>query len=344
MSSTRRQILQGFLAAAFLPGCKRKAPAPTLEVSSGQLDEPAVLHAWFDLPADPRSRELSGISWDAQARTLWAVQDEMPSIVSLLPDDDLTSWRFGAKVTINTSFPLDLEGVVVTPDSFIVASEIGPKILEIARNGEVIRPIVLPGHFATARANKSIESLTMSPDGKHLFTTSEWTLACDGAAPTLASGSHVRILRMDRDGKNAEEHAYMTDAIPNKDGDYGVADLAALDESQLLVLERGWAPHVGNTARVYRVSLADPTTSCMDAASLDSRPTLKKELVVDLGLLPAKGLPPTRAKQPTPLMDNYEGMALGPLLPNGRRSLILVTDDNNRPDQVARILVLGLAL
>ena len=43
-------------------------------------------------------------------------------------------------------------------------------------------------------------------------------------------------------------------------------------------------------------------------------------------------------------MDNYEGMALGPVLPDGRRSLILVTDDNNRPDQVARILVLGISL
>lgn len=343
MRTTRRQILQG-LAAAVLPGCKRKHPASGLEVSSGQLDEPAVVHAWFDLPDDPRSRELSGISWDPQSRRLWAVQDEMPSVVSLLPDDELKSWRFGSKVILNTSFPLDLEGIVVTPDSFIVASEIGPRILEFARNGEVIRPILLPAHFATARANKSLESLTMSADGKHLFTTSEWTLACDGAAPTLVSGSHVRILRVDRDGKNAEEHAYMTDAIPNEKGDYGVADLASLADDQLLVLERGWAPHIGNTARIYRVSLADPTTSCMDATSLESQPTLKKELVVDLGLLPAKGLPPTRAKQPTPLMDNYEGMALGPLLPGGRRSLVLVTDDNNRPDQVARILVLGLAL
>ena len=344
MRTSRRQILQGLLAVAVLPGCKRKPPAPSLQVSSGQLDEPAVVHAWFDLPDDPRSRELSGISWEAQTRTLWAVEDEMPSIVSLLPDDELKTWHFGAKVTLDTSFPLDLEGVVVTPDSFIVASEIGPKIIEFARNGEVIRPIMLPAHFATARANKSLESLTMSADGKHLYTTSEWTLGCDGAAPTLVSGSHVRILRMDRDGKNAEEHAYMTDATPNQGGDYGVADLASLDENQLLVLERGWAPHIGNTARVYRVSLADPGTSCMDAASLDSRPTLKKELVVDLALLPAKGLPATRAKQPTPLMDNYEGMALGPLLPGGRRSLVLITDDNNRPDQVARILVLGLAL
>lgn len=343
MTTSRRQLLQGVLAAAVLPGCKRR-PVPDVQVSSAQLDEPVVVHAWFDLPDDPRSRELSGISWDAAERTLWAVQDEMPSIVPLVPDDALGTWRFGPKVTLNTSFPLDLEGIVVTPDSFIVASEIGPKVLEFDRKGEVVRPIVLPAHFTTARSNKSLESLTMSPDGKHLFTTSEWTLSCDGAAPTLSAGSHVRILRIDRDGKNAQEHAYMTDAIPNQGGDYGVADLAALDEKQLLVLERGWAPHVGNVVRVYRVSLADPATSCMDASSLDRWPTLKKELVVDVAMLPAKGLPPARAKQPTPLMDNYEGMTLGPLLADGRRSLILVTDDNNRPDQVARILVLGISL
>jgi hypothetical protein len=233
---------------------------------------------------------------------------------------------------------------VAVADGFLVASEIGPKVLDVDRRGNVRREVPLPPHFTTARANRSLESLTQSPSGAYLFTTSEWTLACDGAAPTKTNGSHVRILRMALDGSHAEEHAYQTDAVPSVGGDYGVADLAALNDDELLVLERGWAAGYGNTVRVYHVSLAETGAVCTTAPSLTDRPTLKKELLVDVAQLEAKGLPPTRAVQPTALLDNYEGMALGPKLPSGRRSLILVTDDNNRPDQVARLLVLGIAL
>ena len=42
-------------------------------------------------------------------------------------------------------------------------------------------------------------------------------------------------------------------------------------------------------------------------------------------------------------MDNFEGLTLGPRLKSGRRALILVSDDNGRPEQTARILVLGLS-
>lgn len=343
--TTRRQLLQALAATAILPACRRKAPSPSApEVTSALAQEPCIIHAWFDLPSDARSRELSGIAWEAATGTLWAVQDERPSVVPLIPDDDLRSWTLGTPVMLNTQLPLDLEGIVVTPKSFIVASEIGPKVIEFDRKGEVIGPIPLPSHFTTARSNRSLESLTVSPDGTQLFTTSEWTLGCDGETPTTTHGSHVRILRISRDGKKVDEHAYASEPTPHHGGDYGIADLAALDGDQLLVLERGWTAKVGNTARIYRTSLAQPEASCLDASHLDDGPTLKKELVVDLGALPARGLPTPKQAQPTPLLDNYEGMALGPKLKDGRQSIILVTDDNNRPDQIARLLVLGVTL
>lgn len=304
---------------------------------------PVEIHSWFDLPEDPRSRELSGIAWDDATRTLWAVQDESGNVVPIVPDQALATWGFGPVLPLRTSFPLDLEGIAVIPDGFIVTSEKGPRILEVDRAGKLRRDIPLPAHYAKARDNKSLESLSLSPDGRYLFTTTEEALTCDGERATPAAGTRVRVLRMTRDGSEASEHAYMTDALPHDAGDYGVADLAALSSDDVLVLERGWSPGAGNTTRIYRVSVSDPRTSCIATAELAAdTPVMAKSLVADLAKLSAKGLPPTRQKQAAPILDNFEGMAVGPLLADGRRTLVLVSDDNGRTDQFARIVVLAV--
>jgi hypothetical protein len=91
------------------------------------------------------------------------------------------------------------------------------------------------------------------------------------------------------------------------------------------------------------VDLGDPKASCLDSPSLAAdTPTLAKKLVVDLAKLPAVGLPAAKQQQDSPLLDNFEGMTLGPRLPDGRRTILVMSDDNGRSDQFARILVLAL--
>jgi len=329
--------------APALPPPPGPAPSAPAANATGRLGSKVEIWSWFDLPDDPRSRELSGIAWDASTRTLWSVQDETANIVPLVADAQLRTWTFGPVIVLKMSFPLDLEGIVVLPDGFIVTSEKGPRVLEVDRSGKMRRDIPLPAHFSLARDNKSLESLSMSPDGLYLFTTSEWALTCDGDKPSTTNGTRVRILRTNRTGGAPEEHAYVTDPLPHDGGDYGVADLAAISADEILVLERGWAQGVGNTARVYRVSLGDSTTSCLSKPELTSDvPVLKKQLLVDLATLHAKGLPAAKQTQESALLDNYEGLALGPTLPDGRRTVILVSDDNGRSDQVARIVVLAV--
>ncbi len=43
-------------------------------------------------------------------------------------------------------------------------------------------------------------------------------------------------------------------------------------------------------------------------------------------------------------LDNVEGMTLGPVLPNGQQSLVLVSDNNFSATQFTQILAFGLAL
>lgn len=340
LASLPAGLLQLSTACGPSTGAPPVAAAPPPRIVLGSAVE---LWSWFDLPDDPRSRELSGIAWDESTKTLWGVQDETANIVPLVPDAKLRTWGFGPVLVLKMSFPLDLEGIVILPDGFIVASEKGPRLLEVDRAGKLRRDIPLPAHFAKARDNKSLESLSMSPDGRHLFTTSEAALSCDGAKATTKEGTRIRILRTNRDGGEPDEHAYVTDPLPHDGGDYGVADLAAISSDEVLVLERGWARGAGNTARIYRVSLADAATSCLTKPELsEGAPVLEKKLVVDLAKLPAKGLPAAKQTQESALLDNYEGLAVGPMLPDGRRSLILVSDDNARSDQFARIVVLAV--
>lgn len=301
------------------------------------------IHAWFDLPDDSRSRELSGIAWDEGTRTLWGVQDESAKIVQLVPDRDLKNWSFGPMIELKMAFPVDLEGIVILQDGFIVASEKGPRLLEIDRKGKLRRDIALPAHFANARDNKSLESLAMSPGGRFLFTTTEGALSSDGENATPNAGARVRVLRIPRDTGEVVENAYATDPAPHGIGDYGVADMAAISNDDLLVLERGWTRGSGNTARIYRVSTNDAASMCLGNPALAAdAPVMEKKLVVDLAKLVVSGLPALKQPQDSPLLDNFEGLAIGPVLPDGRRTLILVSDDNGRTDQFARIVVLAV--
>lgn len=47
--------------------------------------------------------------------------------------------------------------------------------------------------------------------------------------------------------------------------------------------------------------------------------------------------------QANPLLDNFEGLALGPYLPGGRRALLLQSDDNFDTGQVTRVIAPGPA-
>src|SRR4051794_19112718 len=102
----RRQLLTG-LAGLGLSACTRQTES-TPPPRHAAPRPPVELHSFFDLPADDvRSKELSGIAWDPSANTLWAVQDESPLLVGLLPDPALRTWRFGQTIEVSCDGTLD---------------------------------------------------------------------------------------------------------------------------------------------------------------------------------------------------------------------------------------------
>ncbi|TPW13993.1 MAG: hypothetical protein FD127_1695 [Acidimicrobiaceae bacterium] len=91
------------------------------------------------------------------------------------------------------------------------------------------------------------------------------------------------------------------------------------------------APGTGNTIRLYTVSFDGATNvNGLDSiAGLGNVRPVHKTLLLDLVTL---GIP----------LDNVEGMVLGPRLPDGRQSLILVSDNNFAPTQFTQFLLFAI--
>ena len=104
----------------------------------------------------------------------------------------------------------------------------------------------------------------------------------------------------------------------------------------MLSMERSFsvgAPGTGNTIKVYTVAFpGGDNVDGLDsiAALLPALRPVKKSLLLDLRTL---GIP----------LDNVEGMTFGPDLPDGRRSLVLVSDNNFAAAQFTQFLLFAFS-
>lgn len=260
--------------------------------------------------------------------------------------------------TVYNGYAFDGEGIDVSHNNqLFAASESGsaageqPEIRRFSLDGVELESLPVPPRFLIGTTNYSLESLSLSPNGRSLFTANERALPAVGSYPAdgkTADGRYrSRILRYEDRGVGgfvpAEQFFYLTEPA-GPSGDIGIVDLIALSETDLMVLERGYEPTMGNTIRIFRVSLA----GSMDVSG---EPTLaapglvpvEKTLLVDLVNCPSSGatLAPGSI-QDNPLLDNFEDMALGPYLPGGLRALILQSDDNGGTNQTTRLIALAI--
>jgi hypothetical protein len=324
--------------------------------------------------------ELSGITYDIDRDAYYTNADRVGAAVpSRVFTVDLPLGMAGlgtpaitsvvelkkADGTMSNGSDFDGEGIAfANEDTLFIASEgrsagtppaalFQSSIRHYALDGSLLETLAVPSRFLVAPdgqgvSNLTFESMALSRNGRSLFTAVETPLAADGA--TEDRRGRIRILRYEDRGPGgfvpAEEYFYLMDPARNPTGplEVGVVELIALSEDDLLVLERGFVMGQGNTVRIFRVSL-DDAEDVSDEASLaapDLKP-LEKKLVVDLEDCPSGGATsPAGAIQPNPILDNFEGMTLGPVLPGGLRALILVSDDNLAAVQTTRIVVLAL--
>ncbi|MGX9777049.1 esterase-like activity of phytase family protein [Janthinobacterium aestuarii] len=187
-----------------------------------------------------------------------------------------------------------------------------------------------------SRNNMTFEALSFASDGKSLWLGMEAALYQDGPLATPDNGSIVRITRLDRAGKVLGQYAYPVEPVasrpgPGREADNGVSEILAVNDHLVLVVERAGVANADgvytNHVRIYEMETEGATdVQALPALAGASYVPARKRLLLDLEKI---GLA---------RVDNIEGISWGPRLENGRRSLVLVSDDNFNPLQVTQIL------
>lgn len=209
---------------------------------------------------------------------------------------------------------------------------INPSLNLTDADGQLVTSFGLPEAFDMhpdeelgSRNNGVLEGLTLSADGETIWLAMESPLYQDGPDATADAGSITRLIQLDRDGNVLAQYAYPLDPIAAKPegdgGNNGVTEILAVDESRFLMIERSGVPDANNVwkmyIRVYEISIDGATdVSSIDAlAGAEYVPAAKRLLLDfdDLGL---------------DYIDNVEGLAWGPVLPNGNASIVFVSDNN----------------
>ncbi len=212
---------------------------------------------------------------------------------------------------------------------------IPPAIEKVDADGTALQRLdvprhYLPGHERGVRDNLAFESLAIAND--KLYVGTENALAQDGPVADLDRQSLARILVYDLvGGKRLAEHVYVVDAVPVPPpvpGLYRTNGLVELlgDSGMLLALERSYTMGAGNSVRIYRLDLAGASDVADHEGLAGIRfAAVRKTLLLDLADL---GI----------ALDNLEGMSWGPRLPNGRRTLVLISDNNFSARQTTQLL------
>ncbi|MGM1054952.1 MAG: esterase-like activity of phytase family protein [Bacteroidota bacterium] len=256
---------------------------------------------------------------------------------------------------------LDLEAIRynVKKNELVLSSEGSinngkdPSIFHVNPNGEFISNYSLPGYFLASgeqkpRNNGAFEGLVESYDKSGYWAGMELPLEKDGSKPKLfPTKSPIRITHFNlENGKPTRQFVMQLENITKIPWLYfavnGLTELLEYAPNRFLVLERAFsAGHGtnGNTVRIFDVD-ARNASNTLNSNNLrkEDYTAATKKLVFDFKSV--------RKQLKENIIDNLEGMTFGPDLPNGNKTLLLVSDDNfsSLGKQISQIILMEVEI
>ena len=241
---------------------------------------------------------------------------------------------------------MDSEGIRLSNDGLrvYISDEYGPYVYEFDRLfGVRLRSFKLPDHLFVSNlssvgndeisgntsgrtANKGMEGLAITPDGKTLVGIMQAALIQDAALGGKAK-KLLRLVTIDiASGQTTHEYAYLLTTGS------GVSEITALNQHEFLVDERDGAGRGDGSVAVIKqifkidlngavdVTAMDGTTAATHAVTKSPTPFLDVVQVLTANGIPADQIP-----------AKLEGIAIGPDVKQGRTTLhtLWVANDND---------------
>ncbi len=270
----------------------------------------------------------------------------------------------------------DPEGVVVgRTGTIFISDEYGPYIYEFTREGKLLRRIPVPSKFLIShptgevdsagnswelypegspalpagiqgnnsgrQANRGMEGLAITPDGRYLIGLMQNALIQDGGLDTSVPPGRVslnnRIFKFDLWTGQSKEYVYVVDSIGQGKG---TNEILAINENEFLVLERdnrslvspgaaAFSPASSGVKKIFKINLKGATDVSSFTSLIGKTFTpVTKSLFLDI-LNPAYEIDAsTHATIKSIIAEKIEGMAWGPDLKDGRHVLYVMTDND----------------
>jgi hypothetical protein len=262
---------------------------------------------------------------------------------------------------------IDAEGIALSPRGTVFISTEGdtrsglaPEVNEYnLTTGQWIQSLPMPTAYLPVKGgeampqgvqnNKGFEGLAINTDAtgdlfrvfaaienpllqdRTIVPSTPATPAPDGT-PAAIPNDRLRLIHYALMSNRTDligEYIYELDPAPLGTIEHGLSEILALDNAGRFVgLERSLGL-AGFSAKLFQFSFAG-ARDVQGMQSLQGLPaeaqSVRKQLLFDLTNLGVK-------------LDNVEGMALGPQLPDGSQSLWIVSDDNFDKDQVTQFLL-----
>jgi hypothetical protein len=244
---------------------------------------------------------------------------------------------------------LDPEGIRVSNDGLqvFISDEYGPYVYQFNRlTGARVRTFALPGELAVPMqsaqgaveiagntvgrvANKGMEGLAISPDGRTLIGAMQSPLLQDGGT----NAQFTRIVTIDIASGRTRQYAYPLTNIgtPAKPKYPTVSEIVAVNDHEFLVDERDGKGLGDDSVAAFKHVFHIDLTGAADVAGMSGESALaglaiaKAPFLDIVGVLTAHGI----AAQDIPA--KLEGLAFGPdvVIAGARRHTLWVANDND---------------